>query len=47
MDPAMPNGIAITTDPIRACMQALMPLGRSHITASSGPHPNPPPRQRI
>ena len=28
-------------------MQALLPLGRGHITANPPPHPNPPPHQRI
>lgn len=28
-------------------INALLPLGRGHITANPCPHPNPPPRQRI
>ena len=46
---ATPTGIGPYNQPhnVRACMQALMSLGRTHFTASSRPHPNPPPRQRI
>jgi hypothetical protein len=45
--PRPPASATPPTPPFRACMQALLPLGRGHITANPRPHPNPPPRQRI